>query len=143
LPRVAATALASQFEPFIQEAASLYHIPVALIRAVIRVESSFDPRVVSSANAQGLMQLLPATAERMLVTDSFDPRQNILGGTRYLRLLANTFNGSLQLTIAGYNAGESAVTRYAGIPPYAETRDYVERVLDAYQQYQADEVTSK
>jgi len=125
----------AEYDEFIREAASLYQIPEALVRAVIRVESNFDSRAISRANAQGLMQLIPATAERMLVTDPFDARQNVLGGTRYLRVLANLFNGNLQLTLAAYNAGENAVIRYQGIPPYEETRAYVTRVLSFYNLY--------
>ena len=81
------------------------------------------------------MQLMPETALRMQVRDAFDPRENIFGGTRYLRVLANMFNGDLELTIAGYNAGEGAVVRYAGIPPYEETQGYVTRVLGYYRRY--------
>ena len=81
------------------------------------------------------MQLMPETAVRMTVRDAFDPRENIFGGTRYLRVLANMFNGDLELTIAGYNAGEAAVVRYAGIPPYEETQGYVTRVRAAHQRY--------
>lgn len=124
-----------EYDAYIREAASLYQIPEALVRAVIRVESNFDPRAISHANAQGLMQLIPATAERMLVSDPFDARQNVLGGTRYLRILANLFNGNLQLTLAAYNAGEGAVIRYRGIPPYEETQAYVSRVLQFYNIY--------
>jgi soluble lytic murein transglycosylase-like protein len=127
----------SRYDAHIREAATLYQIPVELVRAVIRVESDFDPRAVSPKNARGLMQMIPATAERMMVTDSFDPRENIFGGTRYLRVLANLFNGDIELTIAAYNAGEGAVMRYGGIPPYAETQDYVTRVLSYYRQYRA------
>jgi soluble lytic murein transglycosylase-like protein len=127
----------TRYDPWIREAAALYQIPEALIRAVIRVESDFDPRAVSPANARGLMQMIPATAERMLVTDVFDPRQNIFGGVRYLRVLANTFNGDLALTVAAYNAGEGAVMRHGGIPPYPETQDYVTRVIGYYRQYRA------
>jgi len=125
----------TRYDNWIREAAALYQIPEALIRAVIRVESDFDPRAVSPANARGLMQMIPETAERMLVSDVFDPRQNIFGGVRYLRVLANTFNGDLALTVAAYNAGEGAVMRYGGIPPYPETQDYVVRVVGYYQQY--------
>jgi soluble lytic murein transglycosylase-like protein len=125
----------TSYDPYIQEAARLYQIPEALVRAVIRVESNFDPRAVSHANAQGLMQLIPATAERMLVSDPFDARQNVLGGTRYLRVLANLFNGNLQLTLAAYNAGENAVLRYRGIPPFEETQMYVTKVLQYYNLY--------
>ena len=124
-----------RYDEYIRQAATLYQIPEELVRAVIRVESDFDPRAVSPANARGLMQLVPETAERMMVTDSFDPRQNIFGGVRYLRVLANLFNGDIQLTIAAYNAGEGAVMRYGGIPPYQETQDYVVKVLANYRQY--------
>ena len=128
----------SRYDEHIREAATLYQIPVALVRAVIKVESNFDPRAVSPANARGLMQLIPATAERMLVRDVFDPRENIYGGTRYLRVLANLFNGDIELTVAGYNAGEGAVMRYGGIPPYRETQDYVVRVLAHYRTYRSE-----
>jgi len=127
----------SRYDEYIRQAATLYQIPEELVRAVIRVESDFDPRAVSPANARGLMQLVPATADRMMVTDSFDPRQNIFGGVRYLRVLANLFNGDIQLTIAAYNAGEGAVIRYGGIPPYQETQDYVVKVLGHYRQYRS------
>jgi soluble lytic murein transglycosylase-like protein len=125
----------ARYDAYIREAAGLYQIPEALVRAVIRVESNFDPNAISRANAQGLMQLIPATAERMLVSDPFDARQNVLGGTRYLRVLANLFNGNLQLTLAAYNAGENAVIRYRGIPPYEETQNYVTKVLQYYNLY--------
>lgn len=128
------------YDAYIREAASLYQIPEALVRAVIRVESNFDPNAISHANARGLMQLIPATAERMLVSDPFDARQNVLGGTRYLRVLANLFNGNLQLTLAAYNAGENAVIRYRGIPPYAETQNYVTKVLQFYNLYRGNQI---
>ncbi|HEY4157784.1 MAG TPA: lytic transglycosylase domain-containing protein [Polyangiaceae bacterium] len=127
----------SRYDEYIRQAATLYQIPEELVRAVIRVESDFDPRAVSPANARGLMQLVPETAERMMVTDIFDPRQNIFGGVRYLRVLANLFNGDIELTIAAYNAGENAVIRYGGIPPFAETQEYVIKVLGNYRQYRA------
>jgi soluble lytic murein transglycosylase-like protein len=132
MPSDASPARYGRYDDHIREAAALYQIPEDLIRAVIQVESDFDPRAVSPANARGLMQLMPETAERMLVTDIFDPRQNIFGGVRYLRVLANLFNGDIELTIAGYNAGEGAVMRYGGIPPFPETQDYVKRVLAQY-----------
>ncbi|MCA9594828.1 MAG: lytic transglycosylase domain-containing protein [Myxococcales bacterium] len=125
----------TRYDVHIRHAATLYQIPEELVRAVIKVESDYDPRAVSHANAHGLMQLVPETAERMMVTDSFDPRQNIFGGVRYLRVLANMFNGDLELTIAAYNAGENAVIRYGGIPPYEETRQYVAKVLAYYRHY--------
>lgn len=126
-----------RYDSYIRQAASLYQIPEELIRAVIQVESNFDPRAVSTANARGLMQLVPETAERMMVRDVHDPRQNIFGGVRYLRVLANLFNGDLELTIAAYNAGEGAVIRHGGIPPYEETEQYVVKVLGYYRYYRA------
>jgi len=128
-----------RYDAFIEEAAELYELPISLIRAVIRVESDYNPQVTSHAGAQGLMQLMPRTASSMGVRNAFDPRQNILGGTRYLRILANLFNGDLVLTIAAYNAGEGAVTRYRGVPPYRETRRYVGRVLRHYYAFRARE----
>lgn len=125
----------TRYDEWIRQAAILYQIPEELIRAVIMCESNYDPRAVSPTGAQGLMQLMPETASRMQVRDGFDPRENIFGGTRYLRVLANMFNGDLELTIAGYNAGEGAVVRYAGIPPFEETQQYVIRVLTYYRRY--------
>lgn len=136
-PRDSSAERFTRYDQHIREAAALYQIPVELVRAVIKVESDFDARAISRANARGLMQLIPETAERMMVRDSFDPRENIFGGTRYLRVLANLFNGDIQLTLAGYNAGEGAVMRYGGIPPYPETQDYVSRVLGYYRMYRA------
>jgi soluble lytic murein transglycosylase-like protein len=127
----------TRYEEAIRQAATLYQIPVELVRAVIKVESDYDPRAVSIAGARGLMQMMPATADRMQVRDIFDPRENIFGGVRYLRVLANLFNGDLQLTVAGYNAGEGAVIRHGGIPPYEETRMYVTKVLHYYNRYRA------
>lgn len=128
----------SRYDEHIRQAATLYQIPVELVRAVIQVESNYDPRALSPAGAQGLMQLMPFTAERMMVTDIMDPRQNIMGGTRYLRILANMFNGDIHLTVAGYNAGEGAVIRYGGIPPYEETQHYVVKVLENYERYRQE-----
>jgi soluble lytic murein transglycosylase-like protein len=125
----------SRFNEAIREAATLYQIPEELVRAVIKVESDYDPRAVSRVGAQGLMQLMPQTAQRMQVRDIMDPRENILGGVRYLRVLANMFNGNLQLTLAGYNAGENAVVKHGGIPPFDETEDYVVKVLAYYRRY--------
>lgn len=125
-----------RYDAFIREAARLYQLPEAFIRAVVRVESNFSAGVVSNAGAMGLMQLMPRTAKSMGVTNAFDARQNILGGTRFLRVLANRFNGDLVLTVAAYNAGSGAVDRYGGVPPYEETRRYVRRVLTHYYSYQ-------
>ena len=121
-----------RYDHHIHEAAALYQLPVAFIRAVVRVESNFYADAVSNKGAVGLMQLMPQTAASMGVTDPYDPRQNVLGGARYLRVLANQFEGDLVLTIAAYNAGGGAVRRYEGVPPYRETRRYVRNVLQHY-----------
>ena len=126
-----------RYDGLIGEAATLYQLPEHFIRAVMRVESDFNPTVVSRAGAMGLMQLMPTTARSMGVADPFDARQNILGGARYLRILANRFKGDLVLTVAAYNAGEGAVEKYSGIPPYKETQRYVRRVLKHYYAYRS------
>ena len=135
MPSDASSERFTRYSEWIRQASILYQIPEELIRAIIKCESDYDPRAVSPAGAQGLMQMIPPTALRMQVRDAFDPREAIFGGTRYLRVLANMFNGDLELTIAGYNAGEAAVVRYAGIPPYEETQAYVARVLTYYRRY--------
>ncbi len=128
----------SRYDGLIGEAARLYQLPESFIRAVMRVESDFNASVVSRAGAMGLMQLMPKTARSMGVSDPFDARQNIHGGARYLRILANRFKGDLVLTVAAYNAGEGAVQKYNGIPPYKETQRYVRRVLKHYYAYRAE-----
>ena len=128
----------SRYNGLIGEAARLYQLPESFIRAVMRVESDFNPTVVSRAGAMGLMQLMPRTARSMGVSDPFDARQNIHGGARYLRILANRFKGDLVLTVAAYNAGEGAVEKYKGIPPYKETQRYVRRVLKHYYAYRSE-----
>jgi soluble lytic murein transglycosylase len=117
-----------QFDDHIQAAASAFSTSVDLIKAVIQVESEFDPLAVSSKGAQGLMQLMPATARRFSVRDAFDPRQNVFGGVQYLRFLLDLFHGDVDLALAAYNAGENAVLRHGGIPPYRETRNYVQKI---------------
>ena len=116
------------YNEVIAEAADLYSLDPNLIRAIIRAESAFNPFAVSRAGAQGLMQLMPAVAQELDVLDPFDPRQNILGGARYLRWLLDRNKGNLDLAVASYNAGPGAVDRYNGIPPYRETRNYVKKV---------------
>ena len=116
------------YDELIAEAAARYDLDPALIKAVIRTESAFNARVVSPAGAQGLMQLMPALAEEMGVTDAFDPRQNILGGAKYLRQLLDATRGSIPLALASYNAGPGNVARYKGIPPFEETRNYVRKI---------------
>lgn len=127
------------YDSYIKEAASKFNLPEYLIRAVMAVESSYNPYAVSSKGAEGLMQLMPSTAKDMEVKDSFDPKENIIGGARYLRFLANMFNGDLVLILAAYNAGHAAVKKYGNkIPPYQETIDYVKKVSRLYLQYKEE-----
>ena len=116
----------------VQERAPFYGIDPRLAVSIVRAESNFDPRALSPANAQGLMQLIPATAERFGVSDPQDPAQNIEAGLSYLRWLLKRFNHDVLKTTAAYNAGEGAVDRYNGVPPYPETQAYVERILSFY-----------
>jgi len=129
----------TRYDSIIDAACGLYKIPKALVKAVIYVESNYDPRVVSSVGAKGLMQLMPHTAKDMGVANVFDPRQNIFGGVRFLRVLANLFNGDLVLTIAGYHAGAGAIRKYHGVPPYLTTQKYVRAVLARYYRYRRAE----
>jgi len=121
----------------IDRAAALYNVPAELVRAVIWAESAGDATAISRAGAIGLMQLMPRTAGDMYVEDPVDPAQNIMGGTRYIRWLANQFKGDMLLTLAAYNAGPEAVRKYGGVPPFDETRQYVRRVVAYYQQLRA------
>lgn len=115
------------------QAAAKYSLDPNLIFAVMRQESGFNPRAISPKGARGLMQLMPATAVRLGVRDIYDPAQNIDGGARYLRFLLDTFNGDVELALAGYNAGEGAVARYGNrVPPYRETINYVQRISAHY-----------
>ncbi len=128
----------SRYDVIIEEASRAYKIPVAFIKGVIKVESNYSPNVVSHAGAIGLMQLMPGTARYLGVEDPFDPRQNIFGGTKLLRMLTNKYNGDINLLLSAYNAGEGAVARYDGIP-YSQTREYVRKVYHFYKLYQRAE----
>jgi len=121
-----------RYRDIVEEAAQRYQVSPTLIHAVILTESSYRPDAVSRKGAVGLMQLMPPIAQRYGVTDLRDPLQNIHGGTRYLRDLLQLFNNDLGLALAAYNAGEAAVIRHGGIPPYAETAQYVLKVLGRY-----------
>lgn len=135
------TPSASRTVPFrreIDHAALRAGIDARLVEAVIAAESAFDPNALSKKGAQGLMQLMPDTADRFGVANAWDPRENILGGTAYLKWLIGEFRGDLRHVLAAYNAGEGAVTRHGGVPPYAETRQYVDRVLTYYRSLGGD-----
>ncbi len=133
----------TKYGPLIQKAADKYKVDYSLIKAVIKAESNFNHKAVSPKGAQGLMQLMPKTASTLQVQDSFEPESNIEGGVRYLRYLMNVYNGHLPLALAAYNAGEKAVARYGGIPPYAETKGYVKRVMALYKQYSQEPKESR
>jgi soluble lytic murein transglycosylase-like protein len=118
----------SKFDAIIVEAAKKFDVDASLVSAVIKAESDFNAREVSDKGARGLMQLMPSTAERFGVTDSYDPVANIYGGVRYLRWLLKTFNGNADLAVAAYNAGEGNVWKYNGVPPFRETINYINRI---------------
>jgi len=134
-----------RYDGFIQEASDLYRIPVPLIRAVIKVESDYDPKVVSAMACKGLMQVHPDVEVDMGVQgDVFDPRTNIMAGTRLLRWLANRLDGDLVLTIAGYHAGLGSLQKFGyTVPPYTYTRQYLKMVLERYYQYKTEETKQR
>jgi len=133
--RFHATLSEQELEPVIRRHSSQQRLHPALIRAVIKAESDFDPRAVSRSGAIGLMQLMPQTAVRLDVRDMYDPDDNVGGGTKYLRQLLDRFHGNLPLALAAYNAGENAVDHYQALPPYDETRQYVRKVLRYYRTF--------
>jgi len=118
----------SRYNDAVESIAATHSLPPQLVHSVIRVESNYDPLAVSSKGAQGLMQLMPATARRFGVANAFDPVDNIQGGTRYLKYLLDLYNGDYRLALAAYNAGEGAVEKYGTVPPYPETLNYLTRV---------------
>jgi len=145
-PKKAASSSGGSFKPrdvkaydeHLREACERYRIPFAFARAIAAAESNFNPAAVSHAGAQGLMQLMPATAVSMYVDDAFDPRENIHGGVRYLRVLTNLFDGDLVKVIAAYNAGPDAVRKANGVPRIEETQTYVKRVLELYKRFKEE-----
>ena len=123
------------YDGLIREAARRHKVDAGLIRSIMQTESSFNPAAVSSAGAVGLMQLMPDLVRELGVTDPFDPRENIMAGARHLRRLLDVHGGNVKLAVASYNAGEAAVARYGGVPPYPDTRDYVRRVTRLLSRY--------
>ncbi len=124
--------LKQQYDPIIQACARQFYVPADLIHSIIRAESAYDSTAISPKGAVGLMQLMPETATQYGVSDSFDPAQNIKGGVKYLKDLIKLFNGNTAKVLAAYNAGQEALKKFNGIPPYAETREYIRRVMAAY-----------
>jgi soluble lytic murein transglycosylase-like protein len=124
-------AIRRRIDQAVRNASRRYGLSAGLIRSVIRHESNFDPQARSPAGAQGLMQLMPATAQELGVSDPFDIQQNIDGGSRYLRHMLDQFDGDLRKALAAYNAGPGTVRRYGGVPPYPETRNYVRKVMSS------------
>lgn len=128
----------AEFEPIIDKCALEYGVDKSLVKAVIHAESGYNPNAVSRKGASGLMQLMPQTARELKVANSFDPRDNIRGGVRYLRFLLDTFRGDVTLALAAYNAGLTRVAQHGGVPPYQETRTYIDRVLNYRKTYQTN-----
>lgn len=122
----------NKYDHYISLAAEAHGVAFPLLKAIIKAESNFNPRAVSRKGAQGLMQLMPDTAKSLNVYDPFDPWENIMGGTKYFKMLLNRFDGKLQLALAGYNAGPNRVEQHKGIPPFQETQNYVKKVLEYY-----------
>lgn len=128
----------AEYENIIRASADKYGVSASLIKAVIHAESGYNPNAISRKGASGLMQLMPGTARSLKVSNSLDPKDNVEGGVKYLRFLLDTFRGDVSLALAAYNAGLNKVAKFGGIPPYTETRTYVNRVLSYMQSYQAN-----
>jgi soluble lytic murein transglycosylase-like protein len=128
----------AEYDHIIKSSSDKYGVSTSLIKAVIQAESGYNPNAVSHKGASGLMQLMPGTAKSLKVSNSFDPKDNVEGGVKYLRFLLDTFKGDVSLALAAYNAGLGKVAKFGGIPPYAETRNYVNRVLSYMNSYQAN-----
>lgn len=120
----------ASLEEIFTEASERYNVPKDLIKAIAKTESDFDPNATSGSGAQGLMQLMPATARELGVTDAYDPYQNVMGGTKYISQLLNKYDGDVKLALAAYNAGSGNVAKYGGIPPFKETQNYVVKVMN-------------
>jgi soluble lytic murein transglycosylase-like protein len=125
----------AQVDALVNQNASQWNVDPALVKAIIANESGFNANATSDVGAQGLMQLMPGTANGLGVTNAYDPAQNVWGGTKYIKGLLDRFNGDVRKAVAAYNAGPGAVEKYGGVPPYAETQNYVQNVLASYEKY--------
>lgn len=123
------TSATKSLDTIFEKAAKTYDVPVSLLKAMAKTESNFNPKAVSSAGAKGVMQLMPATAKALGVTDAFDPEQNIMGGAKYISQMLERYDGNTSLALAAYNAGSGNVKKYGGIPPFKETQNYVKKVM--------------
>lgn len=133
-PSPSAFSATTAYDNYIYQASIKHGISVSLLKAVIKVESDFNPNAVSKKGAKGLMQIMPQNLSALNISDPFNPRENIMGGSWYLKTLLMQFDGKLPLALAAYNAGPTAVNKYRRIPPYTETKNYVKKVMTLYQQ---------
>lgn len=136
-PNAPAPVAPEEIDRLVSANAATWNVDPSLIKAIIANESGFNANATSNVGAQGLMQLMPGTATGLGVTDAYDPVQNVWGGTRYIKGLLDRFGGNVQLAVAAYNAGPGAVEKYNGVPPYAETQNYVQNVLASFAKYKA------
>jgi soluble lytic murein transglycosylase-like protein len=136
-PNAPAMVPPAEIDALVNDNASAQSVDPALVKAIIANESGFNANATSNVGAQGLMQLMPGTAAGLGVSNAYDPAQNVAGGTKYIKGLLDRFNGDVRLAVAAYNAGPNAVEKYGGVPPYAETQNYVQNVLASYAKYRS------
>lgn len=132
IPNTGVLECSDELNEYFKEASETYGIDIKLLKCIAYAESNFDPESTSRSGAMGIMQLMPKTAEGLGVEDAYDPRQNILGGAKYISIQLERFDGNIELALAAYNAGPGAVQKYDGIPPYEETQNYVKKIMNIY-----------